>query len=98
MESAHRTQIYLDPADYRAAVRYAAARSMSLAAVIRAALAEYLRVHASARTPAPGTDPIDGLVGIYAGEGPGDVAERHDQYLVAEGRTAYGRRRKSRRS
>ena len=91
----HRTQVHLSEVDYRRAVRYARQRSLSLAGVVREALAEYLAGRERRGAPAEGSDPIDRLPGLVAdAAGPGDVARRHDEYLTEAAPKPRPRRRK----
>ena len=71
-----RTQIYLDE-ELRTALRLrAVAEGRSVAALIREAVARFIRP----AKPIGKRDPFLAIAGKYAG-GPGDAAERHDDYL-----------------
>jgi len=72
-----RTQIYLTLSQHSALVRAARTRNVSLAEVVREAVNAYLT-----RKPGPepgGSDPLADLIGCF--EGPGDLSDRHDDYL-----------------
>jgi len=93
----HRTQIHLSEVDYRRAVRYARQNALSLAGVVREAVAAYLDQRE--RRDAPGADPIDRLAGLIGPAArPGDLAERHDDYLVAAPPTPRPKRRRAGRT
>jgi predicted transcriptional regulator len=66
-----KTSIYLEPELDRALARYAAARGISKAEAIRRAISDVVD-----STPRPR------ITAIGVGEGPGDVAENHDRYLL----------------
>jgi hypothetical protein len=75
----HRTQISLEPEQYRQLGEEARRRGISLAALIRGLIDEHL-----GRKQPPEKDPLDGLVGI--GEGTGEpVGRKHDRYLYGPG-------------
>ena len=72
-----RTQIYLTRSQHSALQRAARTRNVSLAEVVREAVDAYLT-----RKPGPepgGPDPLADLIGCF--EGPGDLSDRHDDYL-----------------
>jgi hypothetical protein len=71
----HRTQISLEPEQYRRLGDEARSRGTSLAALIRSLIDEHL-----GRSQPPEGDPLEGLVGI--GEGTGEaVGREHDRHL-----------------
>jgi len=71
----HRTQISLEPEQYRRLGDEAHRRGISLAALIRSLIDEHL-----GRSQEPEEDPLEGLVGI--GEGTGDAIGRdHNRHL-----------------
>ena len=71
----HRTQISLEPEQYRRLGDEARQRSISLAALIRGLIDEHLD-----RNPPTAEDPLEGLIGI--GEGSGEpVGREHDRHL-----------------
>jgi predicted transcriptional regulator len=70
-----KTSIYLEPELDRALARYATARGISKAEAIRRAIADVVAA------------PRPRITAIGVGEGPGDLAERHDDYL----REGFGR-------
>ena len=72
----NRTQIYLEETLQDALRARAIAEGRSVASLIREAVAEFLTP--SSRRKA--TDPFLAIAGKFSG-GPGDVAEKHDQYL-----------------
>ena len=72
-----RTQLYLSAQQHAAVLRIAHQRGLSMACVVREALATY--VASSLMRQSSDEDPLADLVGIF--EGPGDLAERHDDYL-----------------
>lgn len=78
-----RMQLYLTQEDYNHLRDMANERGLSLAAVIREAIHEYLQ-KAEQRTGWE-ADPLSKMVGFFAGEK--DLSERHDEYL-------YGLRRR----
>ncbi len=72
----NRTQIYLEASLQEALRERAAAEGRSVASLIREAVARFLK-------PSPrkkDTDPFLAISGKFSG-GPGDAAERHDDYL-----------------
>lgn len=74
----HRTQISLEPEQYRRLGDEARQRSISLAALIRGLIDEHLD-----RSPTA-EDPLAGLIGI--GEGSGEpVGREHDRHLYGAG-------------
>lgn len=78
----NRTQIYLEASLQEALRERASAEGRSVASLIREAVAKFLK-------PSPrrqAVDPFLAISGKFSG-GPGDTAERHDDYL-------YRRRRK----
>jgi hypothetical protein len=76
----HRTQIYLEEAQYEMLRAQAQRAGKSLAALIREILDRHLRRGA---TPTPTPDPLDGIVGIAEGDGSA-VAENHAEYLYGD--------------
>ncbi|MCG6939823.1 MAG: ribbon-helix-helix domain-containing protein [Thiohalocapsa sp.] len=71
----HRTQISLEPEQYRRLGDEARRRGISLAALIRGLIDEHLD-----RSQPPADDPLDALIGI--GEGSGEpVGRDHDRHL-----------------
>ena len=80
--SVNRTQIYLEASLQEALRERAVAEGRSVASLIREAVAKFLKP--SARKVQ--ADPFLAIAGKFSG-GPGDAAERHDDYL-------YRRRRK----
>jgi len=70
-----RTQIYLDEGLQQALRSRSAAEGRSVAALIREAVAHFLKPTARSRA----SDPFLSIAGKHAG-GPGDSAERHDAY------------------
>jgi plasmid stability protein len=77
----HRTQIYLDEAQYEALQAQARREGKSMAAVLREILDAYLSHGGPSR---PEGDPFSEVIGIGAGDG-APIAESFDDYL-------YGRR------
>ena len=74
----HRTQISLEPAQYRLLGDEARRRGLSLAAVIRGLIDQHLD-----RGEPPTEDPLDSLVGI--GNGGGDpIGREHNHYLYGK--------------
>lgn len=71
-----RTQIYLDEELQQALRSRSVAEGRSVAALIREAVAQFIR---PPKRPGKG-DPFLAIAGKYSG-GPGDSAERHDDYL-----------------
>ena len=71
----HRTQISLEPEQYRQLGDEARRRGVSLAALIRSLIDDHLR-----RQQPPEQDPLDGLIGIGAGSGEA-VGREHDRHL-----------------
>jgi hypothetical protein len=82
-----RTQVYLTHAQHAALLRAARTRNVSLAEVVREAVDAYLT-----RKPARerGDDPLADLIGFV--NGPGDLSERHDDYLYGPLESSGGRR------
>ena len=77
MARMQRTQIYLEPELADSLDRLARKRGTSRASLIRLAARQLVA------DAAPGAeDSIFGIIGMGRG-GPGDVAENHDEYLVA---------------
>jgi hypothetical protein len=75
----HRTQISLEPEQYRRLGDEARRRGISLAALIRGLIDDHL-----GRGQQPDDDPLEGLVGI--GEGTGEaVGREHDRHLYGPG-------------
>src|SRR5262245_9277277 len=74
-----RTQLYLTAAQHEALIRAARKRRTSLAEVVREAIAEYLGKPGKRGRAASSTDPLAEFIGCF--EGPGDLAERHDDFL-----------------
>jgi len=75
----HRTQISLEPEQYRRLGDEARRRGISLAALIRGLIDEHLD-----RGQPPTDDPLDALIGI--GEGSGEpVGRDHDRHLYGPG-------------
>jgi hypothetical protein len=76
----HRTQLLLEPEQYRHLGDEARRRGISLAALIRGLIDDHL-----GRSQQPEEeDPLEGLVGI--GEGSGEaVGQAHDRYLYRPG-------------
>jgi predicted transcriptional regulator len=70
-----RTQIYLDPELASSLDRLAEQRKTSRAEIIREAARRFVRIEDE------GYGSILGLAGLGHG-GPGDVSERHDEYLA----------------
>ncbi len=71
----HRTQISLEPEQYRRLSDEARRRGMSLAALLRSLVDEHL-----GRSQPPAEDPLDALIGI--GEGTGEAVGRdHNHHL-----------------
>ncbi len=71
-----RTQVYLDPPDHRALVAEAARRGVSLAALVREIVADFVargRRHAPERT-------FDAIVGIADTDAPSDIAKQGDEF------------------
>lgn len=77
----HRTQIYLEEAQYEMLRAKARREGKSLAAVIREILDAAL-----GRAPrgSAGADPLDGVIGIAEGDGSA-VAENVSDYLYGDG-------------
>jgi predicted transcriptional regulator len=75
----HRTQVYLSPEQHRRLAEQAAREGVSLAALVRRAVAEYLD-RREFRPPAA-RDAYLRIVGLGS-SGQSDVAERHDHYLA----------------
>ena len=72
-----RTQIYLTAEQHAAVQRLARQQGLSMAGVVREAIEAYVTTR---RGGLPTTsDPLEDLAGIF--EGPGDLSERHDDYL-----------------
>lgn len=75
----HRTQISLEPEQYRRLGDEARQRGISLAALIRGLVDEHL-----GRNQQPAEDPLEGLIGI--GEGTGEpVGREHNRHLYESG-------------
>jgi hypothetical protein len=75
----HRTQVSLEPEQYRRLGDEARRRGISLAALIRGLIDEHLD-----RGQPPADDPLDALIGI--GEGSGEpVGRDHDRHLYGSG-------------
>jgi hypothetical protein len=75
----HRTQVSLEPEQYRRLGDEARRRGISLAALIRGLIDEHLD-----RDQPPADDPLDALIGI--GEGSGEpVGRDHDRHLYGSG-------------
>ena len=70
-----RTQIYLDEDLQRALRTRSVSEGRSVAAIIREAVAQFLGPSKRARK----ADPFLAIAGRFSG-GPGDSAERHDEY------------------
>lgn len=75
----HRTQISLEPDQYRRLGDEARRRGISLAALIRSLIDDHL-----GHGQAPEEDPLEGLVGIAEGTGEA-VGREHDRYLYGPG-------------
>lgn len=90
-----RTQLYLSAEQHAAVQRLARQRGLSMAAVVREAI-QALVESTLARQPADGADPLADLIGVF--EGPGDLAERHDDYLYGPAAWGGGRGRRARRA
>lgn len=71
-----RTQIYLDKEIQQALRTRSVAEGRSVAAIIREAVAQFIRPPKRAGK----ADPFLAIAGKFSG-GPGDAAERHDAYL-----------------
>ena len=78
--SSKRTQLYLPAELHEQAVRYAKARGLSLAAVVRIALHESLDRTGRVSKRGYEHDAIWKLVGAGQSQD-GDLSARHDQYL-----------------
>lgn len=74
-----RTQLYLPVNLYQAAWRLARERGLSLAAVVRQALEDYLG-RASKTKGDWKNDPLNKLVG-FVSKGPSDLSEKVDEFL-----------------
>ena len=74
----HRTQIYLDDAQYETLRSQARREGKSMASIIREILDEHLRAAGK-----PSRDPLLGVIGIGAGDGSA-VAEHYEDYLYGE--------------
>ena len=74
-----KTTVYLDTMDQRRLRGLAAAQGRPTAELIREAIAEYVQRHTAVRRPAS--------VGMLSG-GPGDLAERDEDYLEGFGKDA----------
>jgi hypothetical protein len=73
-----RTQIYLTHAQHGSLARMSARRGVSLAQLVREAIDQYLMAP-RLQDAGPGPDPLGDLIGSV--RGPGDLADRHDEYL-----------------
>ena len=76
----HRTQIYLEDSHHQALRTRARREGKSMAALIR----EILDEHFGLGTRSGVKDPLEGVIGIGAGDGSA-VAENHEDYLYGEG-------------
>lgn len=74
----HRTQISLEPEQYRRLGEEARLRGISLAALIRNLIDEHL-----GRQRPPEQDPLDDLIGIGQGSG-APVGREHNRHLYDE--------------
>ena len=72
----NRTQIYLDEVQQEALRERAVAEGRSVAALIREAVSQFLAPGGRSKKK----DPFLAIAGTFAG-GPGDAAERHDDFL-----------------
>lgn len=75
-----RLQLYLSKELFNLALDEAKTRGVSIAAVVREALMEYL----TKRKRAESEDPIWNILDIsrtYESQSPGDLSSRHDDYL-----------------
>ena len=73
----HRTQISLEPEQYRRLGDEARRRGVSLAALIRSLIDEHL-----GRDTAPVPDPLDELFGIGRGDGEA-IGREHNRFLYS---------------
>lgn len=73
-----RIQVYLDEEQDRLLEHLARARRVSKSQLIRESIARYLE-----ELIPPEEDPALGIVGLAGRVGKEDLAERHDDYLVA---------------
>lgn len=74
-----KTQIYLQPMQHEALREEAHVRHLSLAALLREIVQEYI----TSRAHSPGPPPMDvymSIVGMGKG-GASDISERHDEYF-----------------
>lgn len=71
-----RTQIYLDPEDHRRLTEEAAARGISLAALLR----EIASSHVREQAPSYGEKSMSAIIGLFDGP-PTDIAKYKDEYL-----------------
>ena len=74
----HRTQISLEPEQYRLLGDEARRRGISLAALIRSLVDDHL-----GRREPPCEDPLDALVGIGKGSGE-PIGREHNRHLYGE--------------
>lgn len=73
-----RTQIYLDPEDHRRLTEEAAARGISLAALLR----EIASAHVREEAPVYGQKSIEAIIGIATGGPPSNIAGNKKEYLA----------------
>ena len=81
-----RTQLYLPDELHEAALRYAKARGLSLAAVVRIALHESLGRRTRVPRQAYAHDPVWKLLGAMK-SGQRDLSTWHDHYLYGRSKT-----------
>ena len=75
----HRTQVYLDEAQYQMLKTRARREGRTLAAVIR----EILDAHVQRGGRGAASDPFDAVIGLAKGDGSA-VAEHHADYLYGK--------------
>jgi hypothetical protein len=76
--SEKRTQVYLPIPQHRVLQTLARRRRVSMAAIVREALAEYAAQHMGSSESA-GSDPLEDLIGCFEGES--DLSSNHDDLL-----------------